>query len=384
MDDPQYVEDKFIAFCLSSDLKKVSPRELAACENFYELCMDEAEFTEKQASYIKIILKKYYSLNDPDLQFKKPFRTLDVTTSVTVYQSDDDQVFLEFKFPYHLLEKFDEVFETSGDYGRITVWDSEKKVRKLNINKANFFKISNFVNLHSFAKSDSYLDLEAQLQESINNQELLIPHSVIEDGEVILKNSDSSSLEYFEQHKTDDLYSDALLAKIMGYPVTLISRPKSCIEKIISSKNQFFWMKNIDDFFDFTKTIKSKTCIIIDRDEKEKSWLKNFIEQAKETIPNKKIKICFRETQDKDREFNEWIKETGTGGKVDDGDLYIFQHKPPKWIIKERKNIMFIATTMINPPSNTMTQDFYLSSPCVIHLGDIKPTSWRNRTIVEL
>ena len=122
----------------------------------------------------------------------------------------------------------------------------------------------------------------------------------------------------------------------------------------------------------------------MDRDEKEKNWLKNFIEAAKIQISDKKIKICFREAQEKDQEFNQWVKENGLGGKVDQGDIYIFQHKLPKWILSEYKNMLFIATTMINPPSNTMTQDFFLSHPCVIHLREIRPTAWRNRTIVQL
>ena len=384
MKDSKYIEDEFVKFYDSAFLNSMSANEFSACESFYVLCISESSFTLKQAAYMKAILKKYYPMYDAELTFKKSFRTIDNTKTVYVKEEEDNKISIAFKFPYAFLETFDKEFETSGDYGKISSWDPEEKVRKIDFSKADFLKISDFVNQHGFVKEADFLDLESDLQEAINDQENVVPYAMIDRDTVELRNADESATEYFNKNKKNHRDTDALLAKVMGFPISLIKKQKTVIENIITSKNQFFWTSNYMDFFQIVEKIKTKTCIIIDRDEKEKKWLKDFVESAKTHIPDKKIKICFREAQEKDQEFNQWIKENGLGGKVDQGDIYIFQHKLPKWILNEYKNMLFVATTMINPPSNTMTQDFFLSHPCVIHLGEIRPTAWRNRTIVQL
>lgn len=384
MEDSQYIEEEFVKFYNSPYSSTLSLKEHNVCESFYDLCISENPFTEKQAAYLKIILKKYYPLHDSELKFRKPFRTIDNIKSVYVKEDDDDKISIAFKFPYAFLETFDREFETSGDYSRLSSWDPEEKVRKIDFSRADFLKISDFVNQHGFIKETDFLDLESDLQEALNDQENIVPYAVIDGNTIILKNADESAIEYFNNNKKNHRDTDALLVKDMGFPISMIKKNKNVVENIITSKNQFFWTNNLIDFFDIVERIKTKTCIILDRDEKEKIWLKHFIESAKTRIPDKKIKICFREAQEKDQEFNQWVKETGLGGKIDQGDIYIFQHKPPKWVMNEYKTMLFIATTMINPPSNTMTQDFFLSHPCVIHLGEVRPTAWRNRTIVQL
>lgn len=384
MKNSEYIEEEFIKFYNSVNLYSLSLKEANACESFYDLCISHSAFTEKQAIYLKLILKKYHPGYDTTLNFRHPFRILDERKIVYVKEEDqEEKIAIAFKFPYHFLETFDKEFETSGSYSKFTYWDPEEKARKIELHNANYLKICNFVNEHGFFKEPSFLELEAYLQEAINRQDEAIPYSIFEGNSVSLQNAEESSVEFFLNNKKNHKDTDALLAKIMGFPVKLVKKDKTQIEHLVSSNKQFFWLKDIEKFFSILKTIKTKTCIMLDRDDEQKIWLKNFIEKAQKHIPEKKIKICFRESQEKDPKFNQWVKETGLGGKVDQGDVYIFQHKPPKWILNEKHNMLFIATTMINPPSNLLTQDFFLSNPCVIHLTDVRPTEWR-KTIVEL
>jgi hypothetical protein len=384
MKKSEYIEDEFVKFYTSFCLHSLSAKEQDACDSFYDLCLRQEPFTEKQAIYLKFILKKYYPDYDSNLKFKHSYRILDDRKIVYVKESADNKISIAFKFPYSFLETFDKEFETSGGHTKYTYWDPEEKVRKIDLHSANYLKISNFVNENNFTKELSFLELESCLQEALNDQENIIPYAVNDCNTIKLINAEEAAVDFFNNHKKNHRDTDALLAKIMGFPVRSVNKEKSIIEKIVSSKQQFFWMKNNLDFFKLMKTVDTKTCIIIDRNEKEKIWLKKFVEEAKNHIPDKKIRVCFRENQEKDREFNDWIKETDTGGKVDQGDIFIFQYKPPKWVLKEKQNMLFIVTTMITPPSNTITQDFFSVTPCVIYLTEIKPTEWRNKTIVDL
>ena len=94
--------------------------------------------------------------------------------------------------------------------------------------------------------------------------------------------------------------------------------------------------------------------------------------------------MCFRENKDSNTGINQWIKDTGVGGKVEDGKILIFEFKPAKWLFKEQENVKLLVTNNLYPATNTITKDWLSSHPCVIYLGDIKPATQRGHTIVEL
>lgn len=385
MENSSFIEEEFVKFYHSTDMTKLSSTEYSACQSFYDLCISDSQFTEKQASYLKYILKKYSQSADISLSFKKLFRILDNVKSISVSR-EDFKVFINFKFPYAFLKTFEEEIDNTADNKnmKLSTWDPENKLRKVNLFNTDLLKISEFANRHDFRKDRSFLELESLLQETINDQENIVPHSYQIDGRIDVVNADKESREYFESKRKNNVSNDLLLAKTLGYPLKFFGKNKSLFETISASKDNFFWCPRLDDYFDIVNTVDSKTCIIIDRNDQERSWLKRFIEESKLKIPKKKIMICFRESQEENGVFNKWIKENDLGGSVETGDIYIFQHKPPKWLFKQSFQMMFVATTIVNPPTNTITQDFLSSHPCVIHLGDITPTAWRNKKIVDL
>jgi hypothetical protein len=384
MENPSYIEEEFIKFYDSADFKILLSKEIDACNSFYNLCVNGDPFTEKQASYMKFILKKYSSGSNIKLDFKRPFRTIDNSRMIFLQEEKDFQISICFRFPYEFLTTFTDELDVPQNSAKGSVWDPENKVRKIDLYRFDLLKIVDFANRHGFSKDRKFLELESQLQQAINDQDQIVPCSILINDQVELKNADKISLEYYQNNKKNVIPHDSLLAKTMGFPFSVIKKDRTPVEQIASSREQFFWIKNINDYFDLVRQIDTKTCIVMDRNEKEKTWLKDFVDQVRTQIPNKKIKVCFRENQDQDSDFNRWIKENHLGGTVDQGDIFIFQHKPPKWIFKDNMKMLFIATTMITPPSNTVTQDFFSSHPCVLYLGDITPTAWRNRQIVNL
>jgi hypothetical protein len=96
------------------------------------------------------------------------------------------------------------------------------------------------------------------------------------------------------------------------------------------------------------------------------------------------IKVCFRENKENNSGINDWIKMAGVGGKVETGKILIFEYKPAKWLFKDSEDVKLLVTNNLYPPTNGITKDWFSSHPCVIYLGDIKPSEQRGQKIVEL
>ena len=384
MDKETFVDDVFIRFYNEFDHKNLTEIERQACDSFYDSCLLKLPFTKKQASYLRYILKKYQYLADDSLEFKSPFRVVDDSISVSV-DSTDRGICLNFKFPYALLKTFESELEKYFYNHAKSYWDAEKKCRIISLYDCNLMVVQEFIEKYKFRKESSYLELESFLQESLNQERSIIPRSSIDNDIVILHNSSEDSEIFFKENKKNKISYDSLLAKMMGYPLELLSKSKTILEKIVSSPENFFWLKDVSIFLSMIKDLEIKTYVLIDRNDDSIAWLKDFVRVSKNILTDKKIKVCFREDKDLDSVgFNDWIKNNDLGGKIEDGNMFIFQHKPPKWIYKDTLHPNILVTNMITPPTHRDTQDFLLSHPCVIHLSEMKPTLWRNKPIVEL
>jgi hypothetical protein len=52
--------------------------------------------------------------------------------------------------------------------------------------------------------------------------------------------------------------------------------------------------------------------------------------------------------------------------------------------VKKQESVKIIASNNIYSPTNTISRDWFNSHPCVIYIGDIKPTMSKDQKIVEL
>lgn len=389
-----FVEDIFLEFYshLLFSTVSIAVTELQAIESFYQVCLKNSAVTEKQARYMKAILKKYsvemanqgldYSNDLSVAKFKHPFRIIDETRRAYIEQvGDEPMVFL--KFPYVFKETFDQEFKVEETQIR-TVWDSEKQARTFPVYSVNLIRLHDFLKNQGFIIEESLLKAVSDSEIAWENQQHIIPHTEILNDSVVIKNASNQSIEWFEEIRSGNIDRDLILAKTAGFPFTGECANENVFTKIARSNANKFWLPNLAQFFEIFMTIETKCCIMIDRTQDKNQWLTRFIEQAEvSNFPRNEIKVCFRE-KDKDSEFNKWVKDQNLGGKTDSGSIYIFEHRPSKWIFKDASSIGMIATTLINPSTNPITRDWLASHPLCFYLTDIKPTSKGNLEIVQL
>jgi len=167
--------------------------------------------------------------------------------------------------------------------------------------------------------------------------------------------------------------------------VKFIGQPKNKIEKIANVENNFFWIKEFDDFFDLINAVSGKVVIVLEKVSDFYNWLIEFSNYAeKYNITASDIKVCFREDKESNTGFNDWIKQKGYGGKVEEGKILIFLQKPAKWLFNDIDSVTIVTTTSFYPSPNPISRDFFNNHSCVIYLGQIKPTEKKDQRIVEL
>lgn len=390
-----YIEDTFTEFY---ELCMVNPeilqrQDAGACQSFYDLIIINASLTANQGNYLLKILEKYKyfakKLNLdfvdklPTLVWKNKFRTLDLSKTVFV-ESTETGVNVCLKFPYSLKKEFETDIE-NGKADSTSRWDPERKVRVLNLYNHNIIQLQEFCQKHNFEIDDSFLDAASQVEEVWQHQDDVLCYSTFDEDKLVLKNAVTSSQTYWDENKTDSIPHNMFLAKTMGYPVRLPFAAETAIEKISTSNEKLFWMPSMDTFFELYKDVGGIACVLLDRNTKDVvEWLKNFVETANRHNARNLIKVCFRDESDKTSTLNSWIKDNGLGGKVDEGKILVFNHKPPKWLFTKSVDVKIIVTNSYTPHSEPVATAWLSSHPCVCYVGDIKPTPPRNKKIVNL
>ena len=395
MSSSSYAEDVFLEFYdLVVGLKlRVQPQDLSALTSFYNIVSANKQLTESQANFILKLFHKYktpaeslnFSFGGPieDLVWKKSFRTIDFTKRVFVEIDDSGRPMVCMKFPYQLKKEFEEELPSKNHADNSNFWDHDQKIRKLSLYDHNLIHIHEFVRKHGFEIDDTFLIALGEVEEIWQSSESVIPYCDVVDNQVILINAPEDAQTYFSDNFTGKLNNDLMLAKSMGYVYR--SKPTNFLEKISADSNNAFWIKENSHFFQLVKSVDGKVCIILDRASRSREWIKSFVIDADAAnIDRNDIKVCFRLSKDEDQGFNQWIKDAGLGGKVEDGKIYIFNHKPAKWLFKDSNDVKILASNNLYPSTNTLAKDWFSGHPCMVYLGDIKPSEQRGKKIVEL
>jgi hypothetical protein len=393
-----YVEDLFIEFYNQTilDIEILQDQDSAAMHSFFNQIDLGNQLTANQGNFLLKILTKYKShakrlgidygtlIENP--VWKTPFRKLDLSKRAFVEETEDGVVNICLKFPYALKDIFDKEFDTESQGYNASRWDGERKLRVLDVYKFNVIHLDEFLKKHDFELDESFLELVDVVSEMWNQQDNIIPHAEIVDNDIKLVNTTEDSLEFFQTHKFNQLQKDLFLAKSMGYPVRFNQPAATPLEKICQSKSRNFWLKLNGDFFNLYKEIDGIACVLIDRNTQDiVAWLEKFVGSADIAgIPRSEIKVCFRDPVEKKSKLNEWIKDNNLGGKVDDGKILIFLHKPPKWLFKDLIDVKIVITNSYTPINEPTTSAWLSAHPCVCYLGEIKPTPVRKQKIVSL
>jgi hypothetical protein len=370
-------------------------READALSSFFDLCISDRAFTEKQASYMITLMRKYHNvvcdekfdysdlLDNP--KFKHPFRVIDENKRFYIERSKDGGIYMCFRFPYVFKSTFDkEIAELTENKSGFR-FDQESQSRRINFYDFNPIVAFEFAQRHGFEIDESVLHAIAETETAWNNQDQLTPVSIIDAEKILLQAKTQHSQEFFDTQCSGVYLKDLFLAKSMGYPTKFDKTPVNIVEKIAAAKTNTFWIQENSKLFELYKTLNCKIAVILDRNDDTKNWIKNFTDSAEKSgIDRSKIKVCFRDNSKEKNEFNEWIKNNQHGGKVEDGDIYLFDHKPAKWLFKESNYVKIVVTTTKFMPTAPITKDLITTHPCAVYLSDIKPTVKGNTKLVKL
>lgn len=390
-----FAEDIFLTFhdfVLMKNLP-VQSTDYSPILSFGEKLSINEQLTQNQANYILKLLEKYKNLSAQagydyqqylgSLSWKQPFRVLDLSKKIYVEKDADGKCWVYLKFPYQLKKVFEDEITSDFSLMEMSHWDSVKKERKLSLYDFNLIQLYEFVTKHNFEIDESFMTALAEIEEIWQNSEKLIPKAIVTQMGIHLENCSEETDEYFTKNCTGNFSHDAFLAKSMGYPVDIPGA--NPFQKIVSSPINNFWVKDNTTFFDLYQRIGGKACVILDRTSNTLQWLQNFVADADRIGINRDIiKVCFRENKENSTGINDWVKLAGVGGKVEEGKILIFEYKPAKWLFKNFNDVKMIVTNNLYPSTNQISRDLLASHPCVIYLGDIKPSEKKGQRIVEL
>jgi len=390
-----YIEDVYVKFFdqlwKQGCLHTVQSNDRSAFKNFYNLLTLNKQVTEKQSRYILLLLKKYSSygttvgfdidpyLNDPE--WKNTFRQIDESKKVYL-ETENNQTFICLKFPYKLVEEFDKEVLPTADFAE-NIWDVENRVRKISLYDYNLFVLRDFLHRNNFEIDDSFENFMSTVEEIWNQSDAIMPYSTVDtDGQITLHNASEEAHTYYNQKCSDRLYDNLLLLKKMGYP--LKTAHTDCFYKMVSYSTNQYRLSNFETFFDITEKISGKVCIVLDKSEEYQDWIANFLNNADQrNVSRNNIKVCFRENNEHNADFNSWVKEQEVTGKIDTESKYlIFRTKPAKWLLKELDDVSILVSTNVFMQPSKIMRDLIESFPCVFLLNEINLI--KDKSVVEL
>jgi hypothetical protein len=390
LSSPRYIEDIFCDFYNATVFSvDIQYQDQSASQSFYASILDSKPLTQNQANFLLKILDKYkvvmarhgldYQDDIKTPKWKSPFRIIDLTKRIWVETDENTVPVVCMKFPYQIKSAFEAEFKDLVN----GTWDHEKKMRRVSIYKCNLIQLHDFAQKHSFEIDDTLLIALGEVEEIWASPEEILPSSALIADWVCLLNSSEETDAWWKEHCTGNYEKDLMLAKRMGYYYE--GKPTTIVEKIAVSQSNAFWIKTNKELLDLHYRIGGKMCIVLDRASDTLDWLKKFAYDIDcSDIKRNRVKVCFRAEKGANSGINDWIKDNGFGGKVEEGDILIFEQKPAKWLFKEQDSVTLLVTNNIYPPTSMIAKDWFNTHPCTVYVGDIKPSEQRGQTIVEL
>lgn len=394
----KYTEEVFSIFYIHAiqERSAIDLRDFSAIMNFQEIISQNLRLTENQARYIVKLLKKYqnvWQLSDVAIidlidnpKWRQEFRKIDLTKEVFIETDEENVPWICLRFPYTLKKEFEDTIlqVNEGFFGNFfdnQYWDRERKLRKLNLYNYNLIQIQDFVQKHNFVIDETFVEAINVVDDIWSCSQYITKRSKISQSRVELINADHETEEFFKKNQKN-LISDLLLAKSMGFLLDQI--PTNAVETISATDENWFWYRNLKNLLEILKNIDGKIVFILDRVSDYQQWTKTFKNILDEVGIADQTKVCFRENNQENPDFNRWVADSGLGGRVNDGKFLIFLHRPNKWLFNHLNDVKVIVTNSIYPPTDQIAKHFLQSHPCVIFVGDVKPTDSKERKIVSL
>lgn len=399
MSKSTYIEDIFLSFSdlIYSGSIKYDHGDFSPISSFSSAIGANRQLTKKQADFIIRLLDKYKNLyqiatgDDISTHLNNPvwrntFRVLDVSKQLTVHREKDGVIVIHAKFPFSLKEKFVKEFQNKN--GKMpAAWDDELKLQRIKLFDINAVRLLEFAEENGFEISQDFYDIVAQYEEFWQNEQDFSPAAQIINSTVELINCPDTAKIYFENNKTNSITQDLFLARSMGFPLTN-AIDSSSITTIFSSTQKSFWIKELPQCISLIKQLDNYPIVIfLDRASNVMEDTIMFVtEFVRSGFDSSMVKVCFRFSNDEEggKKFNQWIKESGVGGAMREGKIFICQHKPPKWMTTSEFNPKLLISNSLYPHTNVQTTTFIKNHHTVLHVGNVKPSANKDNQIVEL
>lgn len=395
----EYVEDALVEVLNLCDHGELPWQDHMILTSLKTAVDTHGALTRKQSNLILRLLAKYQPVlqHKIDLteiianpKWRYDFRKLDLSKSIKVEQDSEGAIWIVMKFPYELLTEFEEtvVASAKNEYTLHSKmrWDTENRVRKLDLYDFNIVVIDEFVRKHNFTIDNTFVTAVGFVEEIWQHQDQFKPYADVQDNKVVLVNAAPDAVAYFEKSMTGNIYNDTFLAKSMGFPRLLTHTATNIVEKITADVNTHFWVKTNREFLQLYQAVDGVAAIVLDRNTQDiVGWLAQFVSDAEQQgVSVDDIRVCFREPKDSKIPLNEWIRENNLGGKIERAKLFIFRHSPSKWLFTNKVDVKIIGTNSYTPVNHPIAMHWIQCHPCVCHISDIKPTKTRNRQIAHL
>ena len=390
--DSTYIEDTFLylADMILNNQISYQPQDYNPIMSFRTILKQGNQLTEKQGKFVLILLQKYNKQmcanlgQDIDLDliiWKKTFRKIDYTKSLVLENNQDGYPSAILKFPYTIKENFDSLFQGSFPY------DSENKTRTIPLLSVNPVKLLEFCIENNFEIDNNFVDYVNKVEEVWANEEYIVPHCVIDNNQIYLKNSTEATQTYFDNNKFENIYKDMFLARSLGFPIR--TNNNDTISLMCSQiDNNHFWTPSMEVFSDLlVKLDLDKVVIVLDRQSNVQDFINDMIDKLKERCYNiDKIRVCFRGANNtpEGKEFNNWIKMNSIGGKIDSGNVFIFKHTVAKWAKNFDFKPQLVVSNSIYESTNISTRNFLKNCHANITVSETLPTTRKEDKIVKL
>ena len=387
----KYIEQLFAEFyeCAMQNGIPIQQMDKSPCKSFYNLCALHKPLTEKQANFVIRLLKKYQTfaesygleyqdeLSDP--QWEHPFRTIDTSKKVFIEHDEDNMPWVCFKFPYSLIQTFENANLLIGSAKEDFIYDKDRKVRMAPLHNLNVIQIADFASSIGFEIDSVFSEYLSYAEEILNNIDNFEPHANSNGTELQLINS---PIDFLLPHI--DFDSACFEAKCMGYPVRNLGKDR--FSKICSAKTNKFKSETWDTLFEVGERITGCVAIVLSRSSNEselKAILADIMQSAKNVGVNPNaVKACFRKDSKHNEGFNSWLAQNNLTGPVKEGKYFIFDSKPAKWLFKEEIDVSIIATNTVYMHGNALTNNWFQTHPCVLYVTTGEPV--KEQKIVNL
>jgi hypothetical protein len=212
-----YVEDLFVEFYDQTflDAEILQAQDTSVIHSFYNQISSGNQLTVNQGNFLLKILTKYKSYaNRSGIDYgtlvdapvwKNSFRKLDLSRRAFVEETEDGEINICLKFPYLLKDVFDKEFDTENQGHTASQWDSNRKLRVLDVYKFNVIHLEEFLRKHEFELDESFLSLADTVAEIWGQQDQIIPRAELNDDAVVLVNAPEDALNFYQAHKTDNI-----------------------------------------------------------------------------------------------------------------------------------------------------------------------------------